>query len=60
MLVLIAYSRAQVAYAGAVREISVVFAALVGWRWLGEPFGAHRTIGAFLIFTGIVIIAVFG
>lgn len=60
MLVLFAYSRAQVAYAGAVREISVVFAALVGWRWLGEPFGAHRTVGALLIFTGIVIIAVLG
>jgi drug/metabolite transporter (DMT)-like permease len=60
MLVLIAYSRAQVAYAGAVREISVVFAALVGWRWLGESFGAYRTVGALLIFAGIVIIAVFG
>ena len=60
MLVLFAYSRAQVAYAGAVREISVVFAALVGWRWLGESFGLYRTIGALLIFSGIVIIAIFG
>jgi drug/metabolite transporter (DMT)-like permease len=60
MIVLVAYSRAPVAYAGAVREVSVVFAALVGWRWLREPFGRPRTIGAALIFAGIVTIAVWG
>lgn len=60
MLVLYAYSIARVSYAGAIREISIVFAALVGWRWLGESFGAMRTIGAILIFTGILVIAVAG
>lgn len=60
MLVLFAYSRAPVAYAGAVREVSVIFAALVGWRWLGESMGLPRTIGSCLIFLGIVIIAAFG
>ncbi|HEY8598407.1 MAG TPA: EamA family transporter, partial [Thermomicrobiales bacterium] len=60
MLVLFAYSQAPVAYAGAVREISVVFAAIVGWLWLDEHFGLTRTIGALLIFGGIVVIAAFG
>lgn len=60
ILVLQAYTIARVSYAGSVREISVVFAAFIGWRWLGESFGAVRTIGAILIFTGILIIAVAG
>lgn len=60
MLVLAAFARARVGYAGAVRELSVVMAALIGWRWLGEPFGAHRTVGATLIFVGIVVIAALG
>ncbi len=60
MLVLTAYSRAPVAYAGAIREISIIFAALIGWRWLGEAFGRARTLGAALIFVGIVVIAALG
>jgi len=60
MLVLAAYARARVGYAGAIRELSVVVAALIGWRWLGEAFGAHRTLGALLIFGGIVVIATLG
>jgi uncharacterized membrane protein len=59
-LVLLAYSVGHVAYAGAIREISVVFAALIGWRWLGEGFGLARFSGALLIFAGIVLIAVAG
>jgi drug/metabolite transporter (DMT)-like permease len=60
MLVLAAYARARVGYAGAIRELSVVVAALIGWRWLGESFGRNRTIGALLIFAGIVVIAALG
>lgn len=59
-LVLQAYTLAPVSYAGAVREIGVVFAALVGWRWLGEELGGVRTAGAVLIFLGIVLIALAG
>lgn len=60
MLVLIAFSRARVSYAGAVREVSIVFAALAGWWLLGERFGPIRTAGAALIFAGILVIAVAG
>jgi len=59
-LVLRVYSFARVSYAGAVREISIVFAAFIGWRWLGEGFGAIRLIGAILIFAGILVIAMAG
>jgi drug/metabolite transporter (DMT)-like permease len=60
LLVMQAYALGRVSYAGAIREISVVFAALVGWRWLGEGFGALRTAGALLIFAGILVIAIAG
>ena len=60
ILVLKAYSIARVSYAGSVREISVVFAAFVGWRWLGESFGAIRLIGAVFILAGILVIAFAG
>jgi drug/metabolite transporter (DMT)-like permease len=55
-LVLQAYALGRVSYAGAVREISVVFAALVGWRWLGEGFGGWRVAGALLNFDGFLVI----
>jgi drug/metabolite transporter (DMT)-like permease len=60
MLVLLAYSIARVSYAGSIREISVVFAAFLGWRWLGEDFGLVRVIGAIFIFAGILVIALAG
>ena len=60
LLVLQAYAIGRVGYAGAIREVSVVFAALVGWRWLGEGFGGLRTAGAVLIFAGILVIALAG
>jgi drug/metabolite transporter (DMT)-like permease len=60
IFVLQAYAISGVSYAGAIREISVVFGALAGWRWPGEGFGMIRTLGAGLIFFGILVIAVAG
>lgn len=60
MLVLQTYAIARVSYGGAIREISVVFAAFIGWRWLGEDFGPLRLIGASIIFVGILVIAIAG
>ncbi len=59
-LVLFAYSRSPVSYAGAIREVSIIFAALAGWRWLHEPLGRQRLAGAVLICLGISLIAVAG
>jgi drug/metabolite transporter (DMT)-like permease len=60
MLVLVSYTIAPVSYAGAVREISIVFAAFMGWRWLREDLGLLRILGASVIFVGILIIAIGG
>jgi len=60
ILVMIAYALAPVGYAGAIREVSVIFAALVGWWWLDERFGGMRTLGSVVIFFGIVVIATLG
>jgi drug/metabolite transporter (DMT)-like permease len=59
-LALLAYHIAPVGYAGAVREMSVVLAALAGWRLLGEGLGPARAIGATVVFFGILMIALFG
>lgn len=60
LLVLRVYAVSGVSYAGALREVSIVFAALAGWLLLGEPFGTVRVVGSFLIFAGILTIAVAG
>ena len=60
IIVLQAYAIARASYVGALREVSVVFAAWVGWRWMGESFGVVRTSGSLLIFAGIVLIALVG
>ena len=56
ILVVTAFSLAPVAYVGAVREISIVLAALAGWLILGEAFGPRRTLGAALITFGVILI----
>lgn len=60
LMAVFAYSIAPLSYAGAVREVSVVFGALTGWWLLNERLGAIRVIGAFIIFGGIVMIALYG
>jgi drug/metabolite transporter (DMT)-like permease len=57
-LVLAAYATSTASYVGAIREVSIVIAAFVGWRWLGEGFGPLRIVGACLTFAGIVAIAI--
>ncbi|QBD76647.1 hypothetical protein EPA93_11790 [Ktedonosporobacter rubrisoli] len=60
LLVLYAYAMGNVSYAGAIREVSVVFGAFLGWRLLGEGLGRWRLIGAVFIFAGILTIAILG
>jgi len=60
MLALFAYTIAPVSYSGAIREMSVVIGAFLGWRFLGEQMGGTRVLGAVIIFTGILFIAILG
>jgi drug/metabolite transporter (DMT)-like permease len=60
LLALAAYSIAPVSYSGAIREVSVVFGTLAGWKILGEKMGKQRLLGSVVIFIGILVIALFG
>lgn len=60
ILVLQTFTIIRVSYAGAIREVSVVFAAFLGWKLLNEELGAIRLIGSGLIFSGILVIALAG
>jgi len=55
--VLWAQTRAPLAEVAAIREIGVVFAALIGWRLFAESFGARRLAAAALVAAGIVLIS---
>jgi drug/metabolite transporter (DMT)-like permease len=60
LIALYAYSFAPISYSGAIREVSVVLGALAGWFFLKERLGSVRVIGAIIIFTGILTIAILG
>lgn len=60
ILILVAYSLSPVSYVGAIREVSIVFAAIAGWLFLGENLGKIRIVGALIMFVGIIIIATLG
>lgn len=55
--VLWAQSRAPLAEVAAIRETSVIFAALIGMLFLKERFGTRRVAAAALIAMGIVLIS---
>ncbi|GAB4455306.1 MAG: EamA family transporter [Anaerolineales bacterium] len=60
LLALFAYTIAPVSYSGAIREMSVVIGAVLGWQFLGEKMGGMRVLGSVIIFAGILVIALFG
>ena len=55
-LVLWAYSLGAIAPIAALRETSVILAALIGTWVLGEPFGRRRLLGASLVAAGVVVV----
>lgn len=60
LFALFAYTIAPVSYSGAIREMSVVIGAFLGWQFLGESMGGTRVLGSIIIFAGILVIAIFG
>jgi drug/metabolite transporter (DMT)-like permease len=60
LLALLAYRMAPLGYSGAIREVSVVIGAVLGWQFLEEPMGGTRVLGSTVIFVGILLIALFG
>lgn len=57
-LVLVAVRFAPLGYVAALRESSVILAAIAGWYLLKEPFGGHRTMGAAVVALGIGLMVV--
>ncbi len=60
MLALFAYTFAPLSYSGAIREVSVVIGAFLGWRFLKEKMGGVRVVGSAIVFAGVMVIAIFG
>jgi drug/metabolite transporter (DMT)-like permease len=60
LLALLAYAFAPLSYSGAIREVSVVIGAFLGWQFLQEKMGGLRVLGSIVIFVGILTIALFG
>jgi drug/metabolite transporter (DMT)-like permease len=59
-LVQLAFRLAPVGYVTALRESSVVIAALVGTRLLGEPAGLRRVAASTVVLGGLVLLVVAG
>jgi drug/metabolite transporter (DMT)-like permease len=56
-LVLIAMRITQVSYVAALRESSVLFGAILGWRVLGDSFGGQRVSASAVVAVGLVLLA---
>ena len=59
-MVIYAMSLSAIALVSSLRETSVVFAAIIGSVFLGEPFGKRRILASALVALGIVLIKWFG
>jgi len=60
LLALFAYTIAPLSYSGAIREVSAVIGAFLGWKFLDEQMGGVRVIGSAIVFAGVLVIAIFG
>ena len=56
LLVLVAMRLTQVSYIAALRENSVVLAALLGWRVLREPYGGRRILASAVVALGLFLL----
>jgi len=55
-MVLVAFTYASIGYVTALRESSVVLAALAGWRLLGEGDHRRRLSAAVVVFAGLLVL----
>lgn len=57
VLVLSALAISPVSYVAPIREIGILFGAMMGWRWLAEEAGKRRVAGALTMVAGVVALA---
>jgi drug/metabolite transporter (DMT)-like permease len=58
LLVLFAMRTTPISVVAPVRELSIVIGSLVAWRVLAEPNPVRRLVGAAIVLSGIVGIAI--
>ena len=56
-VVVVAWAMAPIAYVGALRETSIVFAGFLGWLALREPVGWRRAVGLACVSAGAALTA---
>lgn len=59
-IVIYAMTLTQVTHVAALRETSIIFAALIGALVLKEPMGLRRTVAATVVACGIIVVALSG
>jgi drug/metabolite transporter (DMT)-like permease len=59
LLVLLALALSRVGYIAALRETSMLIAAWVGWRHLGDPHGIARFLSSAVIVAGLTLLIAF-
>jgi drug/metabolite transporter (DMT)-like permease len=57
-VILVAYSMAPAGPVSALRETSVVFAALIGWRFLGERLTPKRILACVVVASGAILLGI--
>jgi uncharacterized membrane protein len=57
-LVQLAFRRAPVGYVTALRESSVVIAAVIGWKRLGERPDRRRSLAPFVVLAGLIVLVI--
>lgn len=59
LLVLLALAMSRVGYIAALRETSVLIAAWVGWRHLGDPQGIARFLSSVVVVVGLALLVAY-
>jgi len=60
LLALFALRIEHVGYVAGVRQVSILFSVILGWRVLKEPHGLGRLIGASIMTCGMLVIGLVG
>lgn len=59
-IVIYAFTLAPIAQFAALRETSIIFAALIGAYFLREQFGSRRVVASILVVSGVAVLALSG
>ena len=58
LLILYALTMSKLSYVFALRQMSIIFTVILGYKFLNEKYIKTRFIAAFIIFIGIILIGI--